>query len=54
MKLKDIKIFKTKPKQELKSLLPGLIKEQQELKLKPGNASEVKYKIALIKTLCSN
>lgn len=54
MKLRDIKIFKTKPKPELKALLPGLIKEQRELKLKQGNASEIKYKIALIKTLCSN
>lgn len=54
MKLKDIKLLKTKSKEELKALLPGLIKERQELKLKQGNASEVKYKIALIKTLCSN
>lgn len=54
MKLRDIKIFKTKPQPELKALLPGLVKERQELKLKQGNASEVKYKIALIKTLCSN
>jgi len=54
MKLRDIKLLKTKSKEELKVLLPGLIKERQELKLKQGNASEVKYKIALIKTLCSN
>ncbi len=54
MKLKDIKILKTKSKEELKALLHGLIKERQELKLKQGNASEIKYKIALIKTLCSN
>ena len=54
MKLKDIKLLKTKSKEELKALLPGLVKEQQDLKLKQGNASEVRYKIALIKTLCSN
>ena len=54
MKLKDIKLLKTKSKEELVVLLPGLTKELRELKLKQTNASEVKYKIALIKTLCSN
>ncbi len=54
MKLRDIKIFKTKPKAELAAMLPGLTKELKELKLKQGNASEVRYKIALIKTICNN
>ena len=54
MKLKDIKILKTKPKEELKALLPALAKELKDLKLKQANRSEGKYKIALIKTLCSN
>ena len=54
MKLKDIKLLKTKSKAELQTMLPELIKELKELKLKPADASEVKYKIALIKTICSN
>ncbi|MDZ4228683.1 MAG: hypothetical protein U1C50_00340 [Patescibacteria group bacterium] len=54
MKLKDINLFKTKPKAELQAMLPGLLLKLQELKLKQANSSEVKYKIALIKTLCNN
>ena len=54
MKLTDIKLLKTKSKEELAALLPGLTKELKDLKLKQGNSSEVRYKIALIKTLCSN
>ena len=54
MKLKDIKLFKIKPKAELQALLPGLTEELKTLKLKQGNRAEVRYKIALIKTLCNN
>jgi len=54
MKLKDIKLFKTKPQAELEALLPGLFQELTALKLKQGKAGAVKYKIALIKTLCNN
>lgn len=54
MKLKDIKIFKSRSKAELLALLPELIKEQQKLKLNQQPTAEVKYKIALIKTICNN
>lgn len=54
MKLKEIKLFKAKPKAELAALLPGLEKERQELKLGQKPSREVKYQIALIKTLCNN
>lgn len=53
MKLKDIKIFKTKSKAELAALLPGLKQKLQEQKLKGESRAEVRYQIALIKTLCS-
>ena len=53
MKLKDIKILKTKSKAELQAMLPELIRKSKELKLKQESRAEVKYQIALIKTVCS-
>lgn len=52
MKLKDIKLLKTKSPAELKAMLPSLAKQRQEFKLKKTDASEIKYQIAVIKTLC--
>lgn len=54
MKLKDKKLFKTKSKAELMALLPDLLKQQQEKKLKGESIAEIKYQIAVINTLCNN
>jgi hypothetical protein len=53
MKLKDINLFKQKSKSELEALLPALQRERQEAKLKKTPVKDIKYKIALIKTICS-
>ena len=62
MKLKDITILKQKQAAELKPLLSEAIKELKDLKLEQSagkltathKLKEARYKIALMKTLCSN
>jgi ribosomal protein L29 len=53
MKLKDIILLKQKTKEELKAMLPALKLELQDFKLKNQSPKVTKYKIALIKTICS-
>ncbi len=53
MKLKDINLLKQKSKDELRAMLPALVLELRDSKLNKKSTKDAKYKIALIKTICS-
>jgi hypothetical protein len=54
MKLKDIKLMKQKSQEELKALLPGLTRDLRQAKLDKKPTKDIKYQIAVVKTICNS